>query len=216
MVQPVPVYAQKAYAVLEERFGEREFSSRYLARYISKDMVKKTLHVLKEAGWIRQVERGAYVCVPPEEIFHGMIQFRVPDLLEEADMEYAYTEASAVEIWTDFTYVQRSWEHSPYYIQVRENDVEDWVGHFREHRITAFIGKSKPALGEFVILKPRETLNRVKHDKYPVEPLKNSVQYCEENINTFEYPLAYLKQKYDVKTTEKIDKRVTEKAVKTL
>ncbi len=51
-----------------------------------------------------------------------MVQFKVPKLLSEATRKYAYTRASAVEVWTDFSYMQRSWEHSPYFVKVLKED----------------------------------------------------------------------------------------------
>lgn len=214
MAEPVPPFAQEAYAILRARFAGDTFPASYLGRFISDAMVKKTLHTLETAGWIRRVERGTYVCVAPDEVFRSMIAFRVPDLLEDAEMPYAYAEASAVEIWSDFTYIQRSWEHSPYYVNVRRKDLEAWIAHFRDHRIKVFVDEVQPALGEFVVLRPKERIDVSEHDGYPVEPLGQVVRYCEKHLDAFEYPLAYIRAKYDVETDADIDERVANEAVK--
>ncbi|MBI2127225.1 MAG: hypothetical protein HYU02_07960 [Thaumarchaeota archaeon] len=214
MTEPVPAYAQEAYAILYNRFASDSFPSDYLAWFISQNMVKKTLHVLEKAGWIRRVEKGKYVCVKVDDIFRSMVEFKVPRLLQEAERKYAYTEASAVEIWTDYSYIQRSWEHSPYYIKVLRNELHKWVQYFRKHRVNVYIDKPEPSLGEFVILKPQGRLSYEVYNGLPVESLHAVVEYCEKYIDNFEYPLAYLKAKFKVKTKADIDKRVLEEAVR--
>ncbi len=85
MSESVPTYAQEAYAVLRSRFGSDSFPADYLSWFVSRSMVKKTLHTLEHAGWIRRVERGSYVCKNADEIFRLMVEFRVPTLLSEAE-----------------------------------------------------------------------------------------------------------------------------------
>jgi hypothetical protein len=214
MAEPIPSYAQEAYAVLYNRFASDGFPSGHLTWFISRGMAKKTLHVLEKAGWIRRVEKGRYVCVSPDAIFRSMIEFKVPMLLEKAGMRYAYTEASAAEIWTDFSYIQRSWEHSPYYIKVLRSELRKWLEYFNKHHVNAFANEAKPSLGEFVVLKPQEKLVYDTYNNLPVELLEKVVRYCERHIDSFEYALAYLKAKFKVRTKASIDRRVMSEAVK--
>jgi predicted RNA binding protein YcfA (HicA-like mRNA interferase family) len=214
MTEPVPIYAQQAYAVLYNRFADQPFNSNYLAWFLGKSMVKKTLHVLEKKGWIQRVKKGSYVCVRPDETFRAMVQFRVPRLLEEAGKPYVYTGASAVEVWIDFIYVQRSWEHSPYFIKVLRGDVVFWTRYFREHRVNVFVREAKPSIGEFVVLFPEGKLKFDVYKAKPVDKLKEVVRFCERNIELFEYPLAYLKSKFAVETKVRIDERVLDEAVR--
>jgi len=216
MTEPVPTYAQEAYAILYNRFASDSFPSDYLTWFISRAMVKKTLHILEKAGWIRRVEKGRYVCVNPDVVFKSMIEFKVPKLLERAGMRYAYTEASAAEIWTDFSYIQRSWEHSPYYIKVLRSDLKQWLEYFNKHRVNVFVNEAELSLGEFVVLKPQEKLVYDTYNNLPVEPLERVVRYCEMHIDSFEYPLAYLQAKFKVRTRASIDRRVMREAVKAI
>ncbi len=214
MSEPVPTFAQEAYAVLYNRFASESFQPGYLSWFVSRGMMKKTFHVLERAGWIRRVGRGEYVCVNTDDIFRSMVRFRVSDLLKSAEMRYAYAEASAVEVWTDFSYIQRSWEHSPYYVRVLRSDLDKWITFFRAHKVKVFVNRAEPCLGEFVILQPVERLSSEDHGGYAVEPLESVVRYCERNIDSFEYPLAYLKAKFKVKTSSTIDRRVMAEAAK--
>jgi hypothetical protein len=212
MTEHIPNYAQEAYAVLYNKFNENSFPSSYLNWFVSSSMSKKTFHVLEKAGWIRRIEKGRYVCVNPDKVFKSMIEFKVPRLLEKAGRRYAYTEASAVEIWSDFSFIQRSWEHSPYYVKILQSELKDWLKYFAKHRVNVFVNSAKPALGEFVILKPEKRLRYETHNNLPVEALDKTVRYCERHIDAFEYPLAYMKAKFHVKTKAGIDKRVLEEA----
>jgi len=210
MTEPIPVYAQQAYAILYNRFADQPFNSDYLAWFLSGSMVKKILHILEKKKWIQRVRHGSYVCLKPDEVFKNMVEFKVPKLLDETGKMYAYTGASAVEIWTDYTYIQRSWEHSPYFIKVLRTDVESWIQHFRAHKMNVFIREAKPAIGEFVVLFPREKLDFEVYNGKPVDRLNDVVRFCERNIDAFEYPLAYLKNRFGVKITETVDGRVLE------
>ena len=212
MSEPIPTFAQQAYAILFNRFGDQPFESNYLAWFLSEAMVKKTLHFLEKRRWIQRVQKGSYICINPNEVFRSMVQFKVPRLLEEAQKAYVYTGASAVEIWTDHTYMQRSWEHSPYFVKVLKKDMKFWIAYFRKHKITVFNRKAEPAIGEFVVLFPQERLANDIYRNIHVDKLSEVAEFSEKNIAAFEYPLAYLKRKFGVKTKEKIDKRVLEQA----
>jgi len=214
MSESVPTYAQEAYAILRSRFASDSFPADYLSWFVSRSMVKKTLHTLEHAGWIRRVERGSYVCKNVDEIFRSMVEFRVPTLLSDARMRYAYTEASAVEVWTDYSYIQRSWEHSPYFVRVLSGDLGRWVRYFRKHKVKVFTHKPELAMGEFVVLKPERGFANATHNGLPVDPLESTVSYSEEHIHAFEYPLAYLQAKFKIKSRVEIDRRVLSEAAK--
>ncbi len=214
MSEPIPGYAQRAYAILYNRFAGRPFGPEHLSWFLSDGMVKKTLHVLEKGNWVRRVRKGSYVCISPEDVFRDMVQLKVPRLLEEAKKRYAYTRASAVEVWTDYSYIQRSWEHSPYFVKVLRDDVEFWVRYLRRHKIDVFVEDAEPAIGEFVVLFPQGQLVHGVHNGEPVEDLNDVSRFCEENIEVFEYPLAYLKSKFGVETTGKIDERVLDEVAK--
>jgi hypothetical protein len=216
MSEPVPVYAQKAYAVLRTKFGNESFGTEPLSWFISQNMVKKTLHELEHAGWINRVDKGRYICLDANEVFRSMVEFRVPTLLKASGMKYSYTGTSAVEIWTDSSYIQRSWEHSPYYIKVLRTEVDQWVEYFRKHKIRVFVSNAEYALGEFVVLKPQETLPDSSHAGSPVDPLNEVTAFCEANVDSFEYPLAYLKSKFGVITKVEIDQRVMDEAARAI
>lgn len=214
MTEPVPTYAQQAYAVLYSRFADEPFDSHYLAWFLSKGMIKKTLHILEKRKWIRRVKKGHYACISPNEVFKDMARLRVPELLNEAGWTYALTGASAVEVWTDYSYIQRGWEHSPYFVKVLRRDLALWTKYFGEHKVNVFVKEAKPALGEFVVLFPEEKFKFEVYNGQPVDKLDEVARFCERNIEAFEYPLAYLEKKFSIKSDERIDERVLDEVAK--
>jgi len=165
---------------------------------------------------MKRVKKGRYVCMNADEIFNSMISFRVPELLQGYGMKFAYTGASAVEVWTDYTYIQRSWEHSPYFVKVLKADLRKWVEYFRKHKVRVFVSHPEPSLGEFVILEPKNRLSGKIHNGLPVDKLDDVVRYCEKYVDMFEYPLAYLKAKFGAKPKVEIDERVLAEATKAI
>src|SRR5947208_16631938 len=118
MSEAVPAYAQEAYAILRTRFGSDSFPADYMSWFISRSMVKKTLHTLERAGWIRRVEKGSYVCKNADDIFACRVESRVPALLSRAGMRSGYTKAGAVEVWAEYSHMQRRWVHWPSSVRV--------------------------------------------------------------------------------------------------
>lgn len=213
MTVPVPTFGQEAYAVLRGRFGGEEFGSPYLGWFLSGPMAKKTLHVLEKAGWIRRIGKGRYVCASPDEVFRSMIDFRVPGILKLAARPYAFAGASAVEVWTDYSYLQRSWEHSPYFVKVVRRDLPYWMALFAAAKVKHFVGAPETSLGEFVVLQPVDRLAAQEHNGQPVDSLAEAVRFCERHLDAFEYPLAYMKAKLRAKTHVRLDSRTMAEAI---
>lgn len=209
MAKEIPKYALRAYGLFYAKYGDNEeFSQDNLNWIVSSSMRKKIFSVLLNSGWIAKKSRRTYVCIDPKTIFNSLFSFKVPDILKTSKKEYCYSEMSAVEIWTDFSYIQRSWEHSPYFIKIKEEDSDYWKEFLSKEGIPFFI-KEGTFIGEFMILEPQKKLRCSVHNGFPVENLDASVKFCQDN-SLFEYPLAYLKQKFNLKI--KVKKELLEKA----
>ncbi|MBA7598588.1 hypothetical protein ES703_05606 [subsurface metagenome] len=205
-------YALRCYALLYTKYGTKEFDQGSLAWFLSEPMRKKIFHVLTKGGWLWRIGRGRYACIRPDEVFRRQFEFKTPEMLKSAERSWCYAGASAVEIWTDFSYVQRSWEYSPYFIKVLKRDIGYWRRFFRGESISVFVREAGSAIGEFVVLEPVEKLDHIMHEGSPVDNLEGVVRFCERNLSAFEYPLAYLAQKYglDVEVDQRIEEKVAE------
>jgi len=201
-MKEIPKYALRAYGLLYTKYGtEEEFSQDSLNWLVSASMRKKIFATLLHAGWIMKKSRRKYACIDPKTIFTSMFSFKVPEVLKKSKREYCYSGMSAVEIWTDFSYIQRSWEHSPYFIKIKEADISYWKEFLADNGIPFFV-EDGSFIGEFIVLQPKKNIDYIIYQGLPVEKLPRVVTFCQKNT-LFEYALAYLKKKFNLKITVK-------------
>ena len=195
MYAEIPYYGLRAYALFFTRHGLHEdFGQSDLDWIVGQSMKKKIFSLLLNNGWIRKTSRNSYRCVSPSAILHGLLEFKVPAILKEAKKPYALTGMSAVEIWSDYSYIQRGREKSPYDIKVLKKDLPYWKSFFNRHKVPNFI-TSGATIGEFVILIPVEKLKSTVKSEMHVEPLQETEKIAKAN-SFYGYPLAYIKKKY--------------------
>ncbi len=196
MVNEITKTEFQAYSYFWLKFKDKEFEVSSLRWFYSRAMVKKILFKLSSAGWLQRVGRGAYRCVKPEKAVESIFESRAEKALEEAGMPYCFYGASAVEIWSDYVYMQRSWEHSPFFVRVQKKDLGKWRKYLKQEGIDFFTGEAENALGEFVVLEAVKELECAKQNGRPVMPLAETIKFAEKNIYSFEYPLAYIGRKF--------------------
>ncbi len=195
MVEGIPQYGLKAYALFYSKHGTREsFMQSELDWIVSQSMKKKIFALLLNSGWIRKEARNTYRCLAPEKVMKGLLQFKVPGFMNDAKREYAFTNLSAVEIWSDFSYVQRGIEKSPYFVKVLKKDMAYWKKFFNERGIPAYIN-SGSTIGEYVILIPADKIQEVEKGGFKVEPLKQTLQIAKNN-EMYDYAYNYMRKKY--------------------
>src|SRR3989344_1982218 len=191
MTIEIPQYCLRAYALLFSKHSTKEaFSQSELDWIVSESMKKKIFSLLLQRGWIQKQSRETYTCRDPVAIIRGLMEFRVPGIIKEAKKEYAFTHLSAVEIWSDFSYVQRGMEKSPYFIKVLRKDLNSWNTFFNAHEIPHYIS-SGSTIGEFVILIPVDTINYKEKNGFKVEPLNETIAYAKSN-EIYAYASNYL------------------------
>jgi len=191
----VPQYGLRAYALFLTKHGPREeFKQSDLDWIVSTSMKKKIFSVLTRAGWITKVSRMSYRCVKPEQIFSGLLDFRVPKVIKEAKKPYVFTGLSAVEVWSDYVYVLRGKEKSPYYVKILKRDMRYWKQFFNAHRIPNYVG-SGATIGEFVILIPVSRFAGEEKNGVMVESLRETQKIAKEN-KLYAYPCNYIRKKY--------------------
>lgn len=191
----VPSFAMRAYALLYTRHGAIEqFGQSELDWIVSEPMRKKIFATLMRAGWLRKAGRRSYYCVEPATMFKNMLRLRVPELIKEAKVDYAFTGLSAVEVWSDYSYVQRGIEKSPYFVKVLKKDLQYWKDFFNINSIPNYVGRGT-TVGEYVILIPVEKFDFVEKGGIKVEPLKKTMREASQN-DMFSYAYDYLKRKY--------------------
>jgi hypothetical protein len=192
------------YSLLFLKFGSAPFGLDSVKWYFSPQMLKKLFHNLTRAGWLSNFSRGKYVCSSPVDAVKSFFEPTVEGALSDArklSLEFAFFGASAVDVWSDGTYKQDSWEKKPFFVLVLRKDLKGWNKFFSSKQIQFFSEPKQNILGEFVVLKAVDSFKSVFHDGVPVISLQETVSFCEKNKALFEYPLAYFANKYKVKTS---------------
>lgn len=195
MIAEIPQYCLRAYSLFFAKHGPREpFRQSELDWIVSQSMKKKIFSILLKSGWIAKDSRNTYKCVEPEKVVKGLLEFKVPQVIKEAARPYAFTKLSAVEIWSDYSYVQRGIEKSPYFIKVLRKDLKYWKEFFNKRSIPNYV-KEGSTIGEYIILIPVAKFSSAKKDDLKVDRLKDTLKTAKEN-EMYSYAYNYMRNKY--------------------
>lgn len=195
MTIEIPQYGLKAYALLFSKHGVCEkFMQSELDWIVSTSMKKKIFSLLLRNGWIKKNYDKTYSCINPSDAIKGLLEFRVHKIIKNAAKKYAFTQLSAVEIWSDFSYVQRGLEKSPYFIKILKKDLKYWKEFFNNNEIPNYINLGG-TIGEFVILIPVTSFLFEEKDGFKVDSLKETIKYAKSN-DIYNYALEYIENKY--------------------
>lgn len=200
MTNEIPQYGLKAYALFFTKHGLREeFGQSELDWIVRQSMKKKIFSLLLRSGWIKKVSREKYVCVSPERAIKGLLEFKVPDIIKKAERRYAFTDLSAIEIWSDYSYIQRGIEKSPYFIKVLKQDLNYWKTFLTKYEIPFYMNEGG-TIGEYIILKPISNLTFTEKDGVKVISLYETTKLAKAN-EVYLYPYEYIRRKYGAVTT---------------
>lgn len=195
MTIEIPQFGLKAFALLFSKYNTHgKFKQSELDWIVSPSMKKKIFSLLLRNGWIKKIENNYYSCVNPADAIKGLLEFRVPQIMKEATKDYAFTQLSAVEIWSDFSYAQRGIERSPYFVKILKKDLKFWKTLFNTHEISNYIG-SGTNIGEFIILIPVLSFSFEEKNGFKVDTLKETMNYAKSN-DIYAYAAEYMERQY--------------------
>jgi len=194
-IKEIPQYGLRAYALFFSKHGSKEtFMQSELDWIVSTSMKKKLFSLLVRNGWIKKHSRNEYICINPEVIFKGILDFKIPEIMKEAKRDYAFTGLSAVEIWSDYSYVQRGIEKSPYFIDILKKDLKYWKELFSKNNVPYYINEGS-TIGEYAILLPLDKLKYSIRNGFKVISLKKTLKIAENN-KMHSYAYGYIRRKY--------------------
>jgi hypothetical protein len=195
MATEIPQYGLKAYALFFAKHKDKEkFKQSELDWIVRQSMKKKIFALLLNSGWIKKESDNTYICLNPQIVINSLLEFKVPEIIKKAKKDYTFTDLSAVEIWSDYSYVQRGIEKSPYFIKVLRKDLKYWKSFFNSCNIPNYINQGS-TIGEYIILIPVERLSFVEKEGYKVESLKETIKLAKLN-EMYLYAYNYIKTKY--------------------
>jgi len=180
----------------KKQFTAREFSSVFVSPDPNKvlhDMARKGL--LERAGW------GQYKVNSPEEYLAKKVNISEGyELVKQAGLKYAFTGPDAVFFWTKGGYqVDRFFGFYPIHVLVRKADLNRWKKFFWSMG-KGFWVKDAPVkqtlFGVFYVLYPRVDFVVEQVEGFNVAPLKETVDFCEQNVYSYEPALEMLDEMY--------------------
>ena len=195
MITEIPQYGLRAYALFFSKYGSREpFKQTELDWIVSESMKNKIFYLLLKNGWIKKESRDKYKCIEPNKVLNGLLEFKVPEIIKETKKPYVFTDLSAIEIWSDYSYIQRGREKSPYFVKILKKDLKYWKAFFNKHNIPNYINAGS-TIGEYIILIPVNNIKSVDKNGFKVESLKRALKLAKNNEMYF-YMYKYMRQKY--------------------
>jgi hypothetical protein len=189
-----------------------EFSSEDFARTFPCPNPRKTLHDMAKKGLLEHLGYGRYKVKSTEDYVRTKNNIEDGyEILKKAKLPYALTDVDGVFVWTKGGYnANRFFGFYPIHVKIRKKDLAGWK------RYLTRSGKKTVPASE----KPRETLYGVfyalhssKHIKsetvegLEVEPLNKVVDFCKNNIYTFEPALEMLNKDYKLGLNVKYSER---------
>jgi hypothetical protein len=182
---------------------KKEFTVREFSSIFASPDPNKVLHDMAQKGFLERVGWGKYKVSSPEEYLTKRTDIaRSYDLLNEAGMRYALTGPDAVFFWTRGGYqVDRFFGFYPIHLKVEEKDLEKWEAFFSSRKQRFYV-KDKPArrtlFGVFYVLYPEIDFGGEDVNGFCVTPLKETAEFCQRNIFSYEPALEMLNEMYDL------------------
>jgi len=182
---------------------KKEFTVREFSSVFASPSPNKVLHDMAQKGFLERVGWGRYKVSSPEEYLIKRTNIaRSYDLLKEAGMHYALTGPDAVFFWTKGGYqVDRFFGFYPIHLKVERMNLERWEGFFSSRR-QRFHVKDQPVkqtfFSVFYVLYPMVDFKFEEVNGFCVIPLKETVEFCQRNIYSYEPALEMLDEMYDL------------------
>ena len=192
----------KMYGWLYNIYGNTTFTIDDFKMTFPSPQPVKIIHDLIRLKYMKRVKRGKYQIIKPEDYVKRIVKENLDteDILKESDKKYAFTNSTAVNIWTDGTYLTGFTKgFKPIHIQILKKDTKHWNDFFKKNNAEYVLeGENKTLFGLTYILHPKDSFNfEIKDDNFVV-PLREIIKYCQKNIYLYRPALEYIERKYNL------------------
>ena len=180
---------------------KKEFTAREFSSVFASPDSNKVLHDMAQKGLLMRVGWGKYKVNSPEEYLTKRTDIsRSYDLLNEAGMRYALRGPDAVFFWTRGGYqVDRFFGFYPIHLKCEKSDAGKWAVFFTSRKLKFHV-KDEPVrrtlFGVFYLLYPEVDFESEEVNGFCVTPLKETVEFCQRNIYSYEPALEMLNEMY--------------------
>ncbi len=189
------------YAWMGPAFGDGRFTAAAFRETFPSPAPAKVLSDLHRLGYVTSPRRGTYRLVPPERRIDDFLRrdtgaFGLPD---RSALPHAYSEATAVSIWTDggyWTGFTRGFR--PLHLRVRRADLPAWRAFFRAAGARASLAGARETLfGVVHILHPGTRVRSVDHGGVRVVALPEAYAYAAARPYLYEPVLPALRRQME-------------------
>jgi len=181
----------------------KEFTVKEFTAVFPSPNPNKVLHDMAQKGLLEKTGWGKYKVNSPEEYMAKRNNVaRGYELLKETDMRYALTGPDAVFVWTKGGYqVDRFSGFYPIHLKVRKSELKKWRDFFASRRQRFYV-KDQPVretiFGLFYVLYPEADFRVKRVEGLSVAPLKETVEFCQNKIYSYEPALEMLDEMYNL------------------
>jgi hypothetical protein len=180
---------------------KKEFTMREFCSIFASPDPNKVLHDMARKGLLERSGWGKYRVNSPEEYLSRRTNIsQAYELLNRSNMDYALTGPDAVFFWTKGGYqIDRFFGFYPIHLKVKKDDLRKWQKFFASRK-QRFCVKDKPIeetlFGLFYVLYPEADFKAEKVEAFRVDPLKETVKFCQSKIYSYEPALEMLDEMY--------------------
>jgi len=179
----------------------KEFTTREFSSVFASPDPNKVLHDMVKKGLLERSDRGKYRVNSPEEYLARRTNIsQAYDLLNQSGMDYALTGPDAVFFWTKGGYqVDRFLGFYPIHLKVKKDDLRKWEKFFHSRKMRFHINDEpikETLFGLFYVLYPEADFKAEKIEAFTVDPLKDTVRFCQDKIYSYEPALEMLDEMY--------------------
>ena len=211
--EPKPIYViittvvimnryTKLYAWIRKSFGESSFTIDEFRSTFPTSQAPKIIHDLLEEGYLERQNRGEYKALAPELLVDNIVKrdSKTQEVIHDSERKYAFTESSAVSIWTSgYYWTGFTKGFKPLHIKVLKEDLEYWEDFFKNSEASySFPRESRTLFGFVYMLHPEEEFEFVEKDGRKVIPLQEVVEFCLDNELSYQPALEYLDKHYNI------------------
>ena len=188
------------YGWLFTSFGNKTFTIDDFRMIFPSSQSTKIIHDLIKLDFMKRVKRGRYKVVQPSDFVRKIVKENLEkeDILKKSNKKYAFTDSTAVSIWTNgYYWTDFTKGFKPIHIAILKKDIKYWNKFFIENDAEyVFEGENKTLFGLTFILHPKEKIRVENKEGNLVIPLKNIIEFCQKNVYLYRPALEYLNREY--------------------
>jgi hypothetical protein len=190
----------KMYGWLYSTFGTSTFTIDDFRMNFPSPQPAKAVHDLIKLDFMKRVKRGKYQIMRPKEFVNRIVKENLEkdDILNHSERRYAFSDSTAVNIWTDgYYWTDFTKGFKPIHVNVLKKDLDYWKDFFKRNDAEHVLDdEHKTLFGLTYVVHPVDMIKTELKDGNPVIPLGEAVNFCKKNEFIYRPALEYLDKKY--------------------